>query len=299
MSAERVLSERELNRALLARQCLLERHDGPLPRTVERIGGVQAQYAPSIYVGLWSRVAGLQRADLTQAIERRKVIQATLMRVTIHLVARGDYWAFAIATRAARRTLWLRSRRGMIEERAMQDAADRVSELLLTRDRLYRKEIEALVGKPRAEGVGLWVDLVRVPPSGTWERRRADLFALAESWIGPTGPTDITEDGAVGLLVRRYLAGFGPRHATTSSRTRASAGPPSRRPWTACACAASAAPPARSCSTSRAPRCPIRTRPRRCASCRPGTRRCSCTRAAPASCPRSTARRIFHVHNPH
>jgi hypothetical protein len=23
-------------------------------------------------------------------------------------------------------------------------------------------------------GVGLWVDMVRVPPSGTWERRRAD-----------------------------------------------------------------------------------------------------------------------------
>jgi len=47
---------------------------------------------------------------------------------------------------------------------------------------------------------------VRVPPSGTWERRRADLYAAAEDWVGP--PPDI-EDAAE-RLVRRYLAGFGP-----------------------------------------------------------------------------------------
>ena len=29
-----------------------------------------------------------------------------------------------------------------------------------------------------AKWVGMWVDLVRVPPSGTWERRRADLVRL-------------------------------------------------------------------------------------------------------------------------
>ena len=50
---------------------------------------------------------------------------------------------------------------------------------------LTRKELETLVGRERTAGVGLWVDLVRAPPSGTWERRRADRFALAEDWIGP------------------------------------------------------------------------------------------------------------------
>jgi len=56
-------------------------------------------------------------------------------------------------------------------------------------------------------GVGLWLDLVRVPPSGTWERRRADLYAAAEDWLGPA---DISPEEAVEHLVRRYLEGFGP-----------------------------------------------------------------------------------------
>ncbi len=206
---ERTLSERGLNRALLARQGLLERFQGGVPRTLERIGGLQAQYAPSMYVGLWSRMEGLERDDLTRTLERRSTVQATLMRATIHLVARRDYWPFALAVRAARRTMWLRAMRGKVSEEDMAEAAaivrDRLAEPGAT---LHRKELEQLVGKQRATYVGLWVDLVRVPPSGTWERRRADLFALAEDWVGKPG--DLTEADAIDHLVRRYLAGFGP-----------------------------------------------------------------------------------------
>jgi hypothetical protein len=158
----RTLTRRELNRALLARQLLLERARKPLPRALETVGGIQAQYAPSMYIGLWSRLEGFERAALTGALEDRSVVQATLMRSTIHLVSREDYWPFALATREAGRASWLRS----------------------------------------------WVDLVRAPPSGTWERRRADRFALAEDWIGP--PPAMSPAGAAEHLVRRYLAGFGP-----------------------------------------------------------------------------------------
>lgn len=80
---ERVLSTRELNRALLARQLLLERSSLPLTKAIERIGGLQTQYAPSGYIGLWSRLQDLSREDLTRALERRRVVQATLMRATI------------------------------------------------------------------------------------------------------------------------------------------------------------------------------------------------------------------------
>ena len=73
------------------------------------MAGLQAQYAPSMYIGLWSRVDDFARDDLTRALEAREVIQATLMRSTIHLVSRADYWPFAIAVRDVRRASWLRA----------------------------------------------------------------------------------------------------------------------------------------------------------------------------------------------
>ena len=109
--SERVLSQRELNRALLQRQLLLSRPRDALPRALERLGGIQAQYAPSMYIGLWSRLAGLRRESLTRALERRSVVQATLMRSTIHLVSAADYWPFAAATRDARWESWKRAYR--------------------------------------------------------------------------------------------------------------------------------------------------------------------------------------------
>ena len=202
----RTLTQAELNRALLARQRLLERTRAPLPRVLDAIGGIQAQYAPSMYVGLWSRVEGLERAALTAALERRSVVQGTLMRITIHLVSRADYWPLALAVRETRRQHWLRTRPKPIAEASVAQAARSLRAALDEAGTLSRKEIEALLGKDRALGAGLWLDLVRVPPSGTWERRRADLFAAASDWIGePAEGGDPVEH-----LVRRYLAGFGP-----------------------------------------------------------------------------------------
>jgi hypothetical protein len=202
VTAERVLTARELNRALLARQGLLERRALSIPDAVDTMGTLQAQYAPSMYIGLWSRVAGFERDALTRALEDRSVIQGTLMRATIHLVSRADYWPLAVAVREARRALWLRS----------QPSPERFVEPLRAalRERPLRlKEIKELVGGADvARGIGLWLDLVRIPPSGTWERRRADLYALAEEWVGPErAPAPIE------TVVRRYLTGFAPASA--------------------------------------------------------------------------------------
>jgi hypothetical protein len=206
--AVRTLTQRELNRALLARQLLLERASGTLPRTLERVGGLQAQYAPSMYIGLHSRLERFERDDLTRALERRQVVQGTLMRVTIHLVSARDYWPFAVAIRRGRREWWLRAGRDRPNARQLAAAARRLRPRFADGP-LRRAEIDELLGRNPAavNGLGLWVDLVRVPPSGTWERRRADLFAAAEDWLGPE---DVTVDEGLEHLVRRYLAGFGP-----------------------------------------------------------------------------------------
>jgi len=209
--AERVLSERELNRATLARQLLLERSAASIEDVLEQMGGLQDQYAPSGYVGLWSRMANVPRASLTRALEDRRVVQATLIRSTIHLVSAGDYWSFIAGVRAARQEWWLRTRRHDPPADVVQQAAAAVRKRLEEGPQRQADLIRTVeeLGHSRTvwNAVGLWLHMVRVPPSGTWERRKADLYALADTWLGPctTG-----EHEGIRHLVTRYLGGFGP-----------------------------------------------------------------------------------------
>jgi Winged helix DNA-binding domain len=210
---QRVLATADRNRALLARQLLLERARLPLTKALERVGGIQAQYAPSSYIGLWSRLEGFALADLTTALERRRAVQGTLLRSTIHLVSAGDYWAFALGSRAARQAGWLRFDKKRLSEADMRAAAKEVREELAGRVG-ERDELLELARRRDAErpthlwnGLSAWVELVRAPPSGTWERRRADLYALPEDWLGPP---DVSPEQGAALLLRRYLRGFGP-----------------------------------------------------------------------------------------
>jgi Winged helix DNA-binding domain len=211
IGAERILTQRELNRALLERQFLLSRRRERLPRALERLAGIQAQYAPSMYIGLWSRLAGFERDFLTRALERRSVIQATLMRSTIHLVSAADYWPFAAATREARWESWQRaySRSGPAPATA-RAAARRVNRMLADGPRTRAELVEG-IDSAVFGGASTRLNLVRIPPSGTWERRRADLYGRAEHWLGPA--PSISEKEAIELLIRRYLQAFGPASA--------------------------------------------------------------------------------------
>ena len=209
------LTERRLNRALLARQGLLEPKAAPLPRVLEDVGGIQTQYAPSGYIGLWSRTAHFERGDLTRALQGKEAIQATLMRMTIHTVSAADYWPMTAGVRRARQAWFARLARSAIGSIDMDQVADFVRDRL--RDGpLRQRDIERLLAergwKPiRINWAGLWVDMVRVPPSGTWESRRADLYGLAEDWLPPQ--REYTEEEGVDLLVERYLGAFGPATA--------------------------------------------------------------------------------------
>src|SRR5205085_6316294 len=103
--------QHELNRAVLARQLLLERESLPLARAVERIAGVQNQYAPNAYIRLWSCLEGFERESLTRALHERTLVQATLMRGTIHVVSARDFRLFAAGIRVAQRAWWRRVHR--------------------------------------------------------------------------------------------------------------------------------------------------------------------------------------------
>jgi hypothetical protein len=205
---ERTLTWRDLNRALLARQSLISRTTDDTATVLERMAGLQAQYAPSMYIGLWTRIEGFERESLTRLLESREVVQATLLRATIHLVSRADFWPFVVAVRDFRRDWYHRATTGGPSPAELDEAAARLREHLRERP-LRRAEIDQLLGAKVRAGVGMYLDLVRVPPSGTWARRRADLFGLAEDWVAPTG---VTVAEARELLVRRYLGGFGPAH---------------------------------------------------------------------------------------
>jgi hypothetical protein len=206
----RTLTERELNRAVLARQMLLERATGTIPRVLDRMGTLQAQYAPSMYIGLWSRMEGFQRDQLDRLLERRSVAQGTLMRATIHLVSKADYWPAALGIRRSRREAWLKAGPRRAYSAGQMSSLARKLRARLGDETMSRKQIHELLGSDSVitNGVNMWLDLVRVPPSGTWERRRADLYAAADRWLGP--PPDAAESEGIELLARRYLGAFGP-----------------------------------------------------------------------------------------
>jgi Winged helix DNA-binding domain len=214
VAPERTLTESELNRALLARQLLLARSGSSIPKALERMSGLQAQYAPSMYIGLWSRIEDFRRAQLNRALVRRSVVQGTLMRATIHLVSRADYWPMAIGIRRSRREAWVDGRARLGYSAKDPSSAARRLRAKLGEGTMSRGEIHELVGSDGVitNGVNMWLDLVRVPPSGTWERRRADLYGAAEHWLGPP-PAKLDEAEGLELLARRYLGGFGPSAA--------------------------------------------------------------------------------------
>jgi hypothetical protein len=205
-----VLTARHLNRALLGRQMLLERSALPLTSVVERMGGIQMQYAPAGYIGLWSRMRDFERPMLTRALEDRSVVQGTMMRGTIHTVSAADYWPMMAGVFRINREWFSKQVRAMAEtdmvavagavREQLADGPLRITEL--------SQRLEARGFPPRSAGwASWWVELVRVPPSGTWELRRADLYELADRWLPRR---EVSEDDGIEHLIGRYLSAFGP-----------------------------------------------------------------------------------------
>lgn len=85
-----VLSRRALNRALLARQLLLERSERPVPNAVEHLVGLQAQVPITPYIGLWTRLQDFDPTTLSDLLRQRWAVRAAVMRSTLHLLSARD-----------------------------------------------------------------------------------------------------------------------------------------------------------------------------------------------------------------
>jgi len=204
VSGERVLSLRELNRALLARQLLLERRKLGVQQAVERICAIQAQWPQSPYIALWTRLTGFRKEQLTRALEQKRVVKSTLFRITLHMTSARDYPYFAAA--------WLPAARETTPRVTPQKLAELSSlvQAAAMKAPVTHEVVEALASAGMRGfrwRTRTLAPLLHLPPSGTWSHYgRAQLRAM-EAWLGVELPS--REDGAE-HLVRSYLAAFGP-----------------------------------------------------------------------------------------
>jgi winged helix DNA-binding protein len=215
--ARPVLTLRELNRAMLARQLLLERAQIGVVAAIERLAALQAQWSPSPYIALWSRLTGFRREKLWSAIERHTVIRARLMRGTLHLVSARDFYAYAVATQDLQRGAWNRLQVG----RGVDPKKVAALAVAFAREPRPKEEVLEHIQDRIGGSLGgpfnwlVWrfvsahADLVTAPPGGHWDYGGTDApYVAARHWIARGERPSEAE--AVETLVRRCLAAFGP-----------------------------------------------------------------------------------------
>lgn len=213
-----------LNRALLARQGLLERLDAPLVQAVEAVGAVQAQYWPAPRVALWSRVAGFAAEPFYAALERGELVTGTLLRATLHLVSAREHPAYAAVADEAAGHHWRRTDAepgaevaALLKQlRAYAASTPRTGEEIAAfleewvaehPDALDPTEVEAQ-RRYKWRPFQRWSAFVRAPADGAWGTKAPSALLAAPRPRGaPKG------DRALDEVVRRHLRAFGPAGA--------------------------------------------------------------------------------------
>jgi hypothetical protein len=203
----RTLTLRDLNRATLARQLLLERRRLSPLAAIERLVGMQAQWPPAPYVGLWSRLTGFRRVTLERAILSGDVLKSTVMRGTLHLVTARDYPTFWAAFRdmlswfgpehlehALRIVPEVRelARNGPLTQKAALEYLEREHGHA---DREGRRVFQAL---------RLHAHLLHAPETALWTTRPQAVYGVYDE------PKTVDVLAARTEIIRRYLAAFGP-----------------------------------------------------------------------------------------
>ncbi|HWS49627.1 MAG TPA: winged helix DNA-binding domain-containing protein [Microbacterium sp.] len=209
-----VLTDGALNRALLARQLLLERHAHDVVDTVHLLAGMQGQAPLAPYVGLWSRLRGFDPGALADALEQRRLVRATLMRGTVHLVTAEDALMLRPLTEPAiargfkggfRKRLSVEDEgRALTLGRELLTAAPRTRAELRTR---FRERWPELDHDAMAYAVSYLLPTAQPTPRGIWGKPQgAAELALLDAWVG----RPLQAEPSIDEVVLRYLAAFGP-----------------------------------------------------------------------------------------
>ncbi len=196
---------------------LLAREEIAVVDAVARLGGLQAQWAPSPYVALWSRLAGFTRDRLTAAIDRGALVKATLMRATLHLVPAAEYPAYSLATLEGRLGAWRPPASPALADlrRMHRDVLAFAARTPRTRDqigdRIARHMPRSAARDERVRSWFLWAavttsGLVWHPSGARFEYRKGARFVAAPERLRKA----VKADAAYDLIVRRHLAAFGP-----------------------------------------------------------------------------------------
>lgn len=205
-------SDRDLNRALLARQLLLRREQRAPLDVIEHLVGLQAQEPLDPYTALWTRIEGFRPETLADRLIDRSVVRISLQRSTIHLVTAAD----ALALRPPLQVVHERALKGTFGRRLDGVDLDRVTQtgraLVDERPRTFA-EIGSVLAEEHGDdplalsmAVRTRLALVQTPPRGVWGKGGRALHTSVETWLGRSpGPPIALED-----LVLRYLAAFGP-----------------------------------------------------------------------------------------
>ncbi len=220
--AARQLTNRELNRATLARQLLLDRADVGAVEAVRRLAGMQAQEPKHPFTGLWTRVAGFRAEQLRDPLLAREIVRATLMRSTLHVMTTADYAAVRMALQpsasVALRVLGTRSE-GMDLDAVLPAARELLAGAALTFDEIraaLQEQFPDVNDRALGYAVRTLVPLVMVPDAeGRWGFSRVSRFALADEALDEPLAA---EEPAARALVRSYLAAFGPASAKDVER---------------------------------------------------------------------------------
>ena len=209
-----VLTVRQLNRATLARQLLLERRSLAAAAAIEQLIGMQAQVPMDPYIGLWTRLEGFDPSELADLLTSRKAVRASLMRATIHLVTAHDMATLRpLMEPVIKRMFWTGSPFGRAIKGVDTDALiAAVRELIQERPRT-RAELRPLLAErwpdhdsDALSAIGYLLPLVQVPPRGVWGMSGQATWTTAESWLGRS----LDAEPSIDDLVMRYLAGYGP-----------------------------------------------------------------------------------------